>query len=64
MRWILPIAAVLLMSAAALRAEEKAVMKTPVELGDIPWERDFDKALARAQAEKKPLLVLFQEVPG
>jgi hypothetical protein len=34
------------------------------ELGDIHWMRDFDKAVARARAEKKPLLVLFQEVPG
>ncbi|MBL7007453.1 MAG: hypothetical protein ISR76_00515 [Planctomycetes bacterium] len=36
----------------------------PVELGRVVWERDFDRASLRAAAEEKPLLLLFQEVPG
>lgn len=37
---------------------------TPVELGKVPWLRDYDEALKLAKAKNKPLLVLFQEVPG
>ena len=36
----------------------------PVELGTVAWNRDFDAALSAAAAAEKPLLVLFQEVPG
>ncbi len=36
----------------------------PRELGVIHWHRDFDTATARAKGENRPLLVLFQEVPG
>ncbi|MFQ5412141.1 MAG: hypothetical protein ACE5EC_07575, partial [Phycisphaerae bacterium] len=37
---------------------------TPKELGRIDWQRGFDAAARRARAEHKPLLILFQEVPG
>ena len=36
----------------------------PPELGRVAWLRGFDSAAAKAAAVKKPLLVLFQEVPG
>ena len=36
----------------------------PVELGSIDWRRGFDAALEEAQEKEKPLLLLFQEVPG
>ncbi len=35
-----------------------------VELGAVAWLRDRDAAFERAKTEKKPLVVLFQEVPG
>lgn len=35
-----------------------------VELGKVKWSRDFDASLARSKAEGKPVLALFQEVPG
>ena len=38
--------------------------KVPVELGKVNWNRGFDKALEKAKKDKKPLYVLFQEVPG
>lgn len=38
--------------------------RQPVEFGAVRWERDWDAARARARKESKPLLVLFQEVPG
>jgi Thioredoxin-like len=36
----------------------------PVEVGKVAWGRDFDAAQAEAKASGKPMLVLFQEVPG
>jgi len=36
----------------------------PRELGNIDWVRGFDAAVKKAEAENKPVLVLFQEVPG
>ena len=37
---------------------------SPRELGSIAWIRGFDAAAKKARSERKPLLVLFQEVPG
>lgn len=34
------------------------------ELGDVEWLRDHDRALALAAEQGKPVLLLFQEVPG
>jgi hypothetical protein len=38
--------------------------KNPKELGDVHWLRDLEAGRARAHAERKPMLILFQEVPG
>lgn len=38
--------------------------ENPVELGDVHWLRSMDEAQARSKAEKKPILILFQEIPG
>lgn len=37
---------------------------TPPELGSVAWLRDYAVARARAEKEGKPLLILFDEVPG
>ena len=34
------------------------------ELGDVAWLRDFDRGLTAASEQRKPILLLFQEVPG
>lgn len=34
------------------------------ELGSISWERDYEQALQRAAQGGRPVLILFQEVPG
>lgn len=39
-------------------------IKQPIELGKVAWQRDFDQAQAAAAANSRPLMVLFQEVPG
>lgn len=38
--------------------------KNPIELGKIQWHRNLQKAQAEATSKKKPILILFQEVPG
>ena len=39
-------------------------IKNPIEVGDVRWGRDFDAASANSAKTGKPLLVLFQEIPG
>ena len=34
------------------------------ELGEINWLRDYGEAIAESSASDKPILILFQEVPG
>jgi len=34
------------------------------ELGDVHWYRDYETGLKIASKENKPVLILFQEVPG
>lgn len=36
----------------------------PVELGDVRWRRDFHASLDEARRLERPVLVLFDEVPG
>jgi hypothetical protein len=43
---------------------EKRTVKNRVELGQVKWLRNFDEGKAQAKKEKKPVLVMFQEVPG
>jgi TolA-binding protein len=35
-----------------------------VELGKVAWNRNFEKAVAESRKTGKPLMVLFNEVPG
>ncbi len=37
--------------------------QTP-ETGRVAWSRDLDAALARSRMDGRPVLVLFQEIPG
>lgn len=39
-------------------------LNDPIEVGDVQWGRDFDAALKNSAATRKPVLILFQEVPG
>ena len=49
---------------STLLAEFQVPKDSPVELGQVDWIRNFDEASAKAKKTNKPLLVLFQEVPG
>ncbi len=36
----------------------------PIELGNVHWLRSFDEAQMKSKKEGKPILILFQEIPG
>lgn len=36
----------------------------PVELGKVNWQRNFEEGLVASANSKKPVFLLFQEVPG
>ena len=38
--------------------------ENPIEVGNVEWGRDFDAALMNSADTGKPVLVLFQEIPG
>ncbi len=38
--------------------------ENPPELGDVTWYKDFQVATAKAQSSNRPILLLFQEIPG
>jgi hypothetical protein len=46
---------------AALPGDETPA---PVELGRVDWQGDLDAALKASAAAGKPVLLLFQEIPG
>ncbi len=35
-----------------------------IEVGSVKWARDLDSALVESGKSGKPVLLLFQEVPG
>lgn len=37
---------------------------SPVEAGGVDWLRDYDTAIRVAGETEKPVLLLFQEIPG
>jgi len=41
-----------------------AQLNIPVELGLVNWNRQYNIAVEKSKVEKKPILILFQEVPG
>lgn len=49
--------------APALCAQEAAETR-PVEYGAVDWGRDLEAARTAARKDGRPILLLFQEVPG
>lgn len=50
---------------AGLSAQTRTLVEGQrTELGKVSWLRDYDEALAEANRTNKPVLILFQEVPG
>ncbi len=49
---------------AVISSNKEPANEYPTELGQVHWGRDFKGALAEGERTGKPILVLFQEVPG
>ena len=45
-------------------AAAPASAATPAELGDVEWTRDYEQARRLSEKTGRPLLILFDEVPG
>ena len=57
--------ALALMTHPALAAADAAhADEVPIELGRVHWGRDVDAGFARARDTGRPVLLLFQEIPG
>ena len=54
----------LLLGGSEVMAQTKSEEKTPPEFGRVPFLRDYAAAVEKAKKEKKPLFLLFDEVPG
>ncbi len=56
---------ILTLSSLSLFAQERTDPKNQSEeLGTVSWYRDYQQALSLSKKENKPVLILFQEVPG
>lgn len=49
---------------ASARAQDAGPAAAPVELGQVAWQRDLDRALADSKQSGRPVFLFFQEVPG
>ena len=49
---------------AATAATAAFAAESPRELGDVHWGRNLEAALAQSKLSGRPVLVLFQEIPG
>ena len=55
---------IIMILAIGVTAFSGETMKNPIEVGDVRWGRDLDIALENSARTGKPVLVLFQEIPG
>lgn len=56
----LPLILLFISSFTSVTAQDKV----PPEIGAIKWQKDHSNIYEKAQKSKKPVLILFQEVPG
>ena len=59
-----PVLSLTLGLTALVLGASPALAKTPPELGDVAWHRDFEAARRLSEQTQRPLLILFDEVPG
>lgn len=48
----------------SIAQERTNALQQDIELGKVSWYRDYDTAISLSKKEDKPVLILFQEVPG
>lgn len=64
MKYFLPFLLLLALPLSLAAQNRTNPADQPVELGKVSWLRNYEAALAESQATGKPVLILFQEVPG
>lgn len=64
MRNLVGVIALLLVALNAFAQERTEPKSQDKELGKVSWYRDYDDAVALSLEKDKPILILFQEVPG
>jgi Thioredoxin-like len=55
---------IMILTALLMSAPGVAVAENPIAVGSVHWGRNLDQALKTSGATGRPVLVLFQEVPG
>lgn len=63
-KYFIVVSTLLFSYATAIAQERTNPNKQSEELGKVAWYRDYDRALELSQMHNKPVLMLFQEVPG
>ena len=58
------IALPLLLAVSGIPQDDTPAPKTPPEYGVVHWNRRLDTTLTTAAKSKRPVLLVFQEVPG
>ncbi len=58
------IALPLLLTLAGIPQDATPARETPPEYGVVRWSRRLETTLAAAAQSRKPVLLVFQEVPG
>lgn len=66
MRWqdYIIVAVSLVALAKVLQSADSPHSGNSVEVGNVRWERGYDRAVAVAKKSGEPMFALFQEVPG
>jgi len=58
------LALLLLVTSLSISQQKTNPNNQDEELGKVAWFRDYDTALKESKKQNKPVLILFQEVPG
>jgi len=61
MKWFITVP---LLAGLYLLATTQGPTDPPVEVGAVNWSRDLDQAKKQSSETGKPVLILFQEIPG
>lgn len=51
-------------TAISIHAQKTNPANQAKELGTVSWYRDYDQAISQSEKTGKPIMILFQEVPG
>lgn len=62
--FLLAAAFFLSVSGSSAAMDGKSAVVNPVEAGTVQWSRDIENAYSQSASSGKPLMVLFQEIPG